>query len=271
MADTAANAQPNAEYAAEAPTGSRFVWHDLMTTDVTKALEFYTALFGWERRPFDLGPAGTYDMLYAGEVGIGGMVPLDEGAGHPPHWIAYVSVPDVDEACRKAEGMGATTHVPPTDIPTVGRFAVVADPQGAVFSPFSSSTPEQPEPKTAPAGTFAWNELMTSDPEGAAAFYGALTGWTVQKMDMPTGTYHLYMRGDQYAAGMMQLPADAPAPPHWLPYVAVESADASAARIAELGGTVLVPPTDIQDWGRFAVALDPQGAAFAVLQYTQPM
>src|SRR5688572_7611016 len=176
MSETAANAQPTAEFSADAPAGSRFVSHDLMTTDLAKSLEFYTALFGWERKPFDLGPAGTYDMLYAGEIGIGGMVPLsgEEAQGVPSHWIGYISVGDVDAAAAKADASGGKTRVPPTDIPTVGRFAVVEDPTGAVFSPFRGQGPEQPQPANAPLGTFAWDELMTSDTEKAGEFYTGL-------------------------------------------------------------------------------------------------
>lgn len=257
---------------ATAVSASRVVWHDLMTTDVAGSLAFYSALFGWERRPWEVGSGMTYDMLYAGESGIGGMVPLEAGAGVPPHWIAYISVPDVDAACATADRTGGTTCVPPTDIPTVGRFAVVEDPTGAVFSPFTSTSAPMPEPANAPLGTFSWNELMTTDPEQAAAFYAGLTGWTIEAVDMgPLGVYRLFKSGEVNVCGMMQLPANAPARPHWLPYVAVASCDASAARAAELGATVLVRPTDIEDWGRFAAALDPAGAAFAMLENKRPM
>jgi uncharacterized protein len=265
--------QPSTVYDAATPaTASRFVWHDLMTTDLQKSLAFYTTLFGWERKPWDMGPAGTYDMVYAGEIGIGGMVPLDASHGVPSHWIGYVSVQDVDAACAKADATGGKTCVPPTDIPTVGRFAVVEDPSGAVFSPFRGQGPEMPDPVNAPLGTIAWNELMTSDPEKAVEFYTGLTGWTVSKVDMGAmGFYYLFKRGERNAAGMMLRPADAPGRPSWTPYVAVASADASAARAAELGATLIVPPTDIEDWGRFAMAVDPTGAVFAVLENKKPM
>jgi predicted enzyme related to lactoylglutathione lyase len=258
-------------YDAAAATRSRFVWHDLMTTDLPKSLAFYTGLFGWEHRPWDMG-GNTYDMVYAGEIGIGGIVPLAPGDGVPPHWIGYISVESVDAACAAADAAGGKTCVPPMDIPTVGRFAVVEDPTGAIFSPFSSTSPEQPEPVNAPLGTIAWNELMTTDPERAAAFYAGLTGWSVVKVDMGgTGFYYLFKRGERNAAGMMQRPADAPGRPAWTPYIAVASADESAAKAAELGATVIVPPTDIEDWGRFYMALDPLGATFAALENKKPM
>ena len=265
--------QPTAENQPSAPLtpaerSGRFVWHDLMTADLEGSLDFYTRLFGWQRRPWDMGGGQSYEMLFAGDIGIGGAVKLAPGDNVPAHWIGYLAVESVDRACEQAAAMDGTTCVPPTDIPTVGRFAVVEDPTGAVFSPFTplpGST--QPEPSSPPAGTVAWNELMTSDPATAGAFYAALTGWTRSEMDMgEMGVYNLFRRGDTNAAGMMQLPADAPMRSHWLPYVAVAGCDASAAHAAELGGTILVPPTDIQDWGRFSIIMDPASAVFGVIE-----
>jgi uncharacterized protein len=271
MTEPAAAQQPAAYDPAAAATGSRFVWHDLMTTDLEKSLAFYTALFGWERKPWDMG-GSTYDMLYAGEIGIGGAVPLPKDFPAPSHWVGYLSVPDVDAACAKADALGGKTCVPPTDIPTVGRFAVVEDPQGAIFSPFRSLNAEMPSPEPAPLGTVAWNELMTSDDESAAAFYSGLTGWGIQKVDMGAmGFYYLFKRGERNAAGMMKHPSPDQGRPGWTPYVAVASADESAARAAELGATIIVPPADIEDWGRFYMALDPTGAVFATLETKKPM
>ena len=128
-----------------------------------------------------------------------------------------------------------------------------------------------PDPVNPPLGTVAWNELMTTDPEKGAEFYTGLTGWTVSKVDMGAmGFYYLFKRGERNAAGMMKHP-DPSQRPGWTPYVAVASADASAARAAELGATVIVPPTDIEDWGRFYMALDPTGAVFAALENKKPM
>jgi predicted enzyme related to lactoylglutathione lyase len=272
MTEPAATSQPTATPDASSSGRSRFVWYDLMTTDVYGSFTFYGALFGWQRQPWDMGEGGTYDMIQAGEESIGGVMRLNGADGIPSHWIGYLSVADVDAACAATEAAGGTTCVPPTDIPTIGRFAVVEDPAGAIYSPFRGSGEGMPQAANAPIGTFAWNELMTSDPEQAAAYYTGLTGWDVERMDMgPLGIYWLFRSAGAPAAGMMQLPADAQARPHWLSYVAIADCDASAARVAELGGTVMVPPTDIEDWGRFAVASDPAGAVFGMLQNKRPM
>ena len=117
--------------------------------------------------------------------------------GAPPNWSGYIAVDDVDATVEKAKGLGATIHMPPTDIPEVGRFAVVGDPQGAVFMPFRPLPP--PTPPVAPPpgspGTVGWHELYASDWEKAFAFYSDMFGWKKdQAMDMgpELGTYQLF-------------------------------------------------------------------------------
>ena len=254
------------------PEGSRFVWHDLMSTDPARTLAFYQALLGWTTTEMPMGEGASYTMLFAEGQGIGGVVPLDPSHGVPSHWIGYLSVPDVDRAVARAAELGGRPCVPPTDIPNVGRFAVVEDPSGAVFSPFTP-LPGQEDPNVGappPIGGFCWDELSTSDPATALRFYGELTGWRWEEADMgEAGSYWMAGPGDTQVAGLMQLPAQAAASgvrPHWLPYVRVADTDASTARVAELGGSVLVEPTDIPGIGRFAVATDPAGAPFALFR-----
>jgi predicted enzyme related to lactoylglutathione lyase len=255
-----------------AANGGRFVWHDLMTSDATAGLAFYQALFGWTTSSMDMGDMGTYTVVEAHGSGLGGVVPLDPSHGVPSHWIAYVTTADVDATTAHAQSLGATVGVPPTDIPNVGRFSVVADPAGAHFSPFRGDGPDMPASANPPLGTVAWNELMTSDASANVTFYPALFGWTHETMDMgPMGTYHLFRRAGEFVAGMMQLPPEETRGSHWLPYFAVASADTAATRIAELGGTILVAPMDIGDWGRSAMAMDPTGAVFGVLETKKAM
>jgi predicted enzyme related to lactoylglutathione lyase len=122
-------------------------------------------------------------------------------------------------------------------------------------------------------GAFSWNELMTSDPEAALAFYTALLGWGTQKMPMPGGDYHVVKVGDVSVGGVMAIPAEAKAggmPPNWGSYVTVADVDATARKAVELGGRVVHGPQDIPGVGRMAVIVDPQGAAFNVISYSQP-
>ena len=248
-------------------TNGRFVWYELMTKDKDKALKFYTSLFGWNVHEEDMGEMGKYPMIGVGETWLGGVVSLkDENV--PPHWIAYVTVPDVDAAAVKAEELGGKVFVPPTDIPKVGRFTAIADPQGATIYPFKFSGKIPPEIEgMPPAGFFCWNELLTSDPQAASGFYQEIFGWEVTSSEMgEVGTYWMYKRGGKEEAGMMKMPPQVEAPPHWLPYVSVDNVDATVKKCEELGGKVYCQPTNIPEIGRFAVLADPGGAAIAVFR-----
>jgi uncharacterized protein len=249
---------------------SKFVWHDLMAADVEGAKRFYGELFGWR---FERGENGPYEHISAGEQMIGGMMKLDAKMGAPPHWLGYISVDDVDATLAAITKQGGKVHMPKQDLPTVGQFAVAADPQGAVYSPFHSAHPEE-ETNAKPAPyTFCWDELWTSDPDAAVKFYGGVFGWGADHMEMPDfGRYTLLKRtgikddqgADKSAGGLMKLPPGVPHP-FWLVYVAVPNADATVEKAKKLGATVTAPPMDIPNVGRFATLLDPQRAAFAIL------
>ncbi len=251
------------------PAHGRFVWYELATPDKEASRAFYTQLFGWSWREEDMGEFGVYPMFGAGEAFLGGLVtPRPDGA--PASWLHYVTVPDLDAALARVPGLGGTVLSPAHDIPQVGRFAVVADPAGATILPFQEANQSAAEtPTPTPPGRFCWHELLTTDTAACAEFYAGIFGWRVQQDDMPgVGTYTVFHRGEQMEGGMMALPpeAAAQASPHWIPYVAVADVDATAALVGPAGGAVHCPPTDIPGLGRFAVAADPHGAAFAVFQ-----
>jgi len=185
--------------------------------------------------------------------------------GTPPHWLPYMAVEDVDSSADKVKQLGGKVLHGPVDIPNVGRFATVADPQGAVFSIYRHSRAEPPEPDVPPPGSFCWEELMTPDPEAAAKFYTGLFGYAVESIDMgPMGTYRLLKRRDRQTAGVMKPPPGSPAHPYWLTYVAVQSVDAATKKAEDLGARVLAEPMDIPDIGRFSVIADPTGAAIGL-------
>ena len=117
-------------------------------------------------------------------------------------------------------------------------------------------------------GAFSWVELATSDADGAKRFYGELFGWSEEKQDMgEMGVYHFMKRGERFGVGIMKMPPQAEAPPHWLSYVTVEDVDQWAEKTTQLGGRIYVPPMDIPNIGRFAVASDPTGGVFALFAY----
>jgi len=126
---------------AKAHRGARIVgeintacWNELATTDTDKAADFYSKLFGWTFKKSDGGAMPYTEIVNAGRE-MGGMYKLTpEMEGVPPHWLIYYSVEDCNATADKAKSMGARLNVPPTDIPHVGRFSVISDPQGAVFA-----------------------------------------------------------------------------------------------------------------------------------------
>jgi predicted enzyme related to lactoylglutathione lyase len=252
---------------------ARFVWHDFMAADVGGAKRFYGELFGWT---FKAGDHEYEHIVQAGQE-IGGMMKLDPKHGAPPHWIGYVAVDDVDAAVAAVQKSGGQMYVK-ENIPNVGTFAICADPQGAVFSPFhhTGRGSDQPERDDRAARyRFCWDELVTQDPEAAERFYGSLFGWSAEHMDMGGFRYTLLKRpgvkdetgADKSAGGLMQSP---PGVPHsfWMTYVSVENCDAAAEKCKKLGGSVMKEPADIPNVGRFAVMMDPQHGSFAVLQPT---
>jgi uncharacterized protein len=243
----------------ETKVGS-FIWHGNQTTDVEAAKRFYTELFGWSLE--DWPGEMEYTVINSGGQGHGGITAAQGGA--PSHWLGNVLVEDADEAARRAEAAGGKILFGPESMPDVGRFAVIADPQGAVVSAYA------PEGEGEPGqGVFVWDELHTSDPGAAKSFYGEVFGWTSKDVDMGGGTtYTIFKRaGDTDAAGCFLLGEGQPAS-YWLVYIGTNDVDGTAARAKELGATAIVEPADIPGQGRFSVLQDPAGAAFGLFHRT---
>ena len=154
----------------------------------------------------------------------------------------------------------------PADIPTVGRFAIIADPQGAVISLFKPNAPMELHAEK--EGEFCWNELLTSDRAAGFTFYSEVFGWKkLQEMDLgPMGNYLIYGVGEKQLGGMMTVPKGNPMPPAWLYYTETPNLDAALERAKKMGAKVMNGPMDVPGGGRIAQLMDPQGAAFALHQ-----
>ena len=247
-----------------------FVWQEYMADDPAAAAKFYAEVVGWTAK--DAGMSDfPYMLLSAGPDMVAGLMEVPEPArqmGARPGWIAYIGVPDVDAYAAKVAAAGGAIYRAPSDIPGVGRFAVVADPHGAVFSLFKGLPPEDPRPPMAPdtLGNVGWRELRAGDLDSAFAFYSGLFGWKkTQAMEMgPAGTYQIFAIEGGQGGGMMTKTADTPAP-YWLHYFNVDAIDAAAARVRSGGGEVLVEPQQVPGGGWVVRARDPQGGAFALL------
>jgi hypothetical protein len=201
------------------------------------------------------------------ESSLGGLNPLPEeaaAAGAPPHWLAYVAVADVDATAERAAELGGGVTVPPSDIPDIGRFAVLTDPQGGMIAVYRSAT-AAPEPTEPQVGQFSWHELATTDLDGAFAFYSDLFAWEAQEaMDMgPAGTYQIYGQGDVPYGGMFVKTPEMPVV-CWLYYVRVADMEATVEKVKAGGGQVINGPMEVPGGDSIAQCLDPQGAMFAV-------
>jgi len=244
-------------------TPNSHVWYELMTNDQDAAEAFYADVVGWKVTDSGM-PGMRYTIINAGERPVGGVLEMAE---MPPLWFGYVGVDDVDAYAKKVTDAGGTVHKGPEDIPNVGRFAVVADPQGAVFVLFKGSNdmPDfAPLPYMTP-GTTGWHELHTSDWEAAFAFYSELFRWQKDEaMDMgPMGTYQLF-KTDANPVGAMFNSPNIPRP-MWLYYFSVPGIDAAQKKLEAGGGKVLNGPMEVPGGMWIVQATDPQGAMFALV------
>ncbi len=256
----------------------RFVWRDLMSTDVETSKGFYSELFGWT---FESVPMGeyTYTAISVGgntaaaESMIGGLMPFEvpESMGpFPSHWMSYLTVADVDASCARTAELGGKVCVPAFDLPTVGRTAVVEDPNGAVFHLFTSNTPgASATDGPPPLGHFCWTQLLCRDTAAVAPFYSGLVGWEVGTSEYTyEGALTCKRPGDEWPlCSILGKPAEAPEDrDQWLPYVNVESCAESTARAEQLGATLTLGVTDLHGMGIFSVLTDPAGAQIALWQ-----
>ncbi len=251
-------------------------WVDLQTTDQPAAKEFYARLFGWTYDDQPMGEGAVYSMAQLGGEQVAAIAPQSPeiaAAGAPPMWNTYIAVDSVDDAVAKVEAAGGHVAMQPFDIMDAGRMAFVMDPSGAAVALWQANQHIGATLVNEP-GTISWNELISNDPS-VTRFYEQVLGMTASTTDMEQGEYTLFEVGGQMVGGTTA-PQMEGVPNHWHVYFEVADADAAAAKVTELGGSVLVEPFDIPGVGRIAVVRDPQGSTFSIMksapqpQSTQP-
>lgn len=252
----------------------KFVWYDLMTTDLKAAMAFYEAVVGWTFKDSGMPGPGPYMLVEAGGRPIAGAMQLSDemcAEGARTGWMGHIYAPDVDAAAAAVAAAGGAIHRAPSDIPGVGRFAIAADPFGAVFSLFANSPEYAAAPPLPPGalGDCGWRELHAGDGPKAFGFYAGLFGWKPDMtVDMgPMGVYQTFTAADEGPpgfGGMMTKHPDMPAS-MWLYYFNVDAVGAAIDRAKAAGGTVLMGPHQVPGGGWIAQFLDPQGGMFAVL------
>jgi uncharacterized protein len=250
----------------------QFVWYELTTPDVDAARRFYPSFTGWGTQQFDK----DYTMWTTGGAPFAGIFKLGpemRQQGVPPNWMPYIESDNVDDTARLATSLGGKVRHGPADIPNVGRFAVIQDPQGAVFGVYKSIRPSQGWDGTPVLGRFSWHELMTTDYQKAFDFYRRLFNWekTGEPMDMGGGNqYFMYGKANKMYGGMFnRMPDMASMPPFWMIYIHVKDVDKAVDTARKNGGTLHRGPMEIPG-GNIAILGDPQGAAFALHDMKQP-
>jgi uncharacterized protein len=256
-------------------------WTDTTQPDPEAAVGFYGELFGWQFE--DVMPPGSPARYFVARLGGGDVAAVSsQPEGGQTAWNTYVWVADADETAAKVRAAGGIVLSEPMDVGDAGRMAVFADPAGAAFSAWQPNRHRGATVVNEP-GSLNFNDLHTNDVERAQAFYGAVFGWDL----LDGGMWALPAYGDFLEArtpGHRRRIAEAGAPPrfeevvasrvplsgdepaHWGVTFAVADADAIASRAAELGGSVLLPPTDAP-WVRTTVIADPAGAVFTASKF----
>ncbi len=245
-----------------------FIWYELMTGDPKAAKRFYDPVAGWTIEAEASNPM-DYRMIDTGDGMVGGTLTLTQEMrehGARPTWLGYIGVDDVDAAVAKVEAKGGKTLMPANDIPDVGRIAMVADPQGNPFYVMRGSV-DKISTSFAPDknGHTAWNELVTSDLDGAKAFYPDVFGWTLGGV-MPmgeAGDYQFIEHGGRQIGGMMQVPPGGHA--GWGFAFTNDDIDGAIEHIKSGGGTIRGGPMDVPGDQRVLMASDPEGVPFMLV------
>lgn len=253
-----------------------FIWYELLTNDCDAAIKIYGSILGWQTRE-SIQQHVDYRICRmedddAGEAhDVCGLLQLTDGMikdGVKPVWLGYIGVEDVDQSASDIVAAGGSTQMPPTSIANIGRLAMVTDPQGVPFYvmrglsnknslAFASDRPR--------IGHCAWNELITSDPESAKAFYFNAFGWTKDgEMDIgPMGSYE-FIRHNGIIGAIMPKPKEMKTP-IWHYYFRCADIGRAAKTITELGGHIEFGPDEIPGGDFILKGIDPQGALFALI------
>jgi hypothetical protein len=244
----------------------RFDWHELQTRDCARALRFYEAFCGWTAADVSAGsPRERHTCSLDGRAL--GAITISQAPPHvPAFWLPFLAVSDLDDSVARARMLGARLLREPTPMPGAGTSAVAVDPRGAVFGlravAGAASTASAP-------GAFCWDELLTDDAESSAAFYAALTGCSIETVDLgPMGIYRMLVSAGRRVAGVMKHPENVH--PHWLPYLGVRGVDAETSRAVELGASLYFAPRDVPGAGRISGIDDPTGAGVCLIGAASP-
>jgi predicted enzyme related to lactoylglutathione lyase len=220
---------------------------------------FYCQLFGWTAAESSVD---GYAMFYLGDRAVAGIRAATQAG-----WLPYVASDDADTTVALARENGGSAVAAPFELGDAARVAVIADPAHAALGVLQRRRFFGAQ-VTGEFGTMCWAELATRDPASAPAFYRGVFGWKDRPAETADGTpYVEWCGGDRVLAGMVDMSRRFPAsaPPHWTVTMLVRDCTATAERVAELGGQVLLPPTALEA-GTYAQLADDNGASFRIME-----
>ncbi len=240
-------------------------WVELSTSSLDDAHAFYIALFGWSHKDNRLSSGQAFCILSCEGNEFGSMYETQEG---PPGWMVYFRTEDLDETLESVERLQGRILTGPHTIGDAGRMAVCADPAHAVFSLWEPHTHPGMQKMGIP-GLPAWIELATHDIEKVQEFYCDLFGWETRTTHFPgVGTYLMFTKDGRNVAGGIQFTeSDTDLPPYWLIYFSVRSIEGTLMTARALGGRLILPSTDVEGVGKFALIQDPVGGLFACIEF----
>jgi hypothetical protein len=243
----------------------RFVWYELLTTDVAAAAAFYGNVVGWDAKDVST-PGLAYTVLAAGEAEVCGVMDLPEEGrrlGATPRWVGYVAVDDIVERAAQIRRLGGTILVPPIET-NIGRISVVADRKKATFALITGLTYGQRHTIGLDGpGRVGWHELLAEDRNTIFDFYGELFGWQKAAEAHPADSYQSFSAAGQ-TIGAMLTKHPSVSQPFWLYYFNVEDIGVAARRVNAGGGRVLEGPIELLAGCWIVQCADPQGALFAL-------
>ena len=249
----------------------QFNWVDLCAHEMSGAQTFYERVFGWTTDPQDTQGGPPYAIFSKdGQqvAGLGEMTDEMKSQDIPAMWNSYINVDDIEVATKRAIELGGAITVPVMKVLDAGSLAFIQDPTGGNIGLWQADQHIGSQ-VGGEHGSPCWCELATPDQEQAKEFYGQLFQWEFTPNEHAPTPYDIILCEKEQIGGIMQMNEQwAGVPPHWMPYFAVDDANAVAAAVKEAGGNVCVPPFDIPA-GRIAVLDDPQHAVFSVIALSE--
>ncbi len=257
-----------------APTGKdlagKFIWYDLATTELSKQKAFYSAVFGWTFR--SIGNASDdYTLVVNGDKNVAGMFAVNpkEGAKAGALWIGLMSTNDPKKAVDIVKQGGGAVHTPPTTLAQRGTYALLRDPEGALFGVMKSDSGDPPD-STTDIGDFLWMDLFANQPAKLGEFYQQLAGYEISKGEVKDNVDRLILTAHgKSRAGIVPLPEDANRA-GWLPYVRVADVNETLKKVTDAGGYIMVAPDEDLLDGNLAIFSDPQGGMLGIVKWDEP-